>query len=82
MKTFDELKIMLSSDLYNIKKFEGNWPTSRLRRNLFEQKMGQHCYEAEEALNSQELALLKKTLGIEETRWRAYKMRFISIIPG
>lgn len=40
--------------------------------------MGRHCYDAEEHLPITELRLLRGTLGISESKWRRYKLAFIS----
>jgi len=77
MKTFEELKAVLTQDLLELEKLAGIWPTTIEKRHVKEQKIGQHCYEAEEDLSQTELNTLKRALGINDTRWRAYKAKFI-----
>ncbi len=77
MKTFDEIKAMLTQDLVELKQLEGVWPATVVRRHVKEQEIGRHCYQAEEDLSKLDLDLLKKTLGIDDTRWRRYKTKFI-----
>ncbi len=77
MKTFDELKSMLTRDLGELRKLEGSRFTTIEERHVKEQEIGRHCYEAEEDLSPLELNTLKKALGINDTRWRVYKARFI-----
>ena len=77
MKTFEELKALLTHDLHELEKLAGIWPSTIEKRHVKEQEIGRHCYEAEEDLSALELNMLKKTLGINDTRWRAYKAKFI-----
>ena len=73
MKTFEELKAILTQDLLELEKLAGIWPSTIEKRHVKEQKIGKHCYEAEEDLSQTELNTLKRALGITDTRWRAYK---------
>lgn len=77
MKTFDELKAVLAKELLEIEQLAGIWPSTMEKRHVKEREIGQHCYEAEEDLSPLELNELKKALGINDTRWRAYKAKFI-----
>ena len=77
MKTFDELKALLTEDLVELMQLEGDWPATVVRRHVKEQEIGRHCYQAEEDLSTLDLDLLKKTLGIDNTRWRRYKTKCI-----
>lgn len=77
MKTFDELKSMLMRDLAELRKLEPSRFTTIEERHVKEQEIGRHCYEAEEDLSPLELNTLKKALGINDTRWRVYKAKFI-----
>ena len=77
MKTFDELKAVLTQELRELEQLAGIWPSTIEKRHVKEQEIGRHCYEAEEDLSPLELNTLKKALGINDTRWRAYKAKFI-----
>lgn len=77
MKTFEELKAMLTQELLELERLAGNWPSTVEERHVKEQEIGRHCYEAEEDLSPLELNTLKKMLGINDTRWRVYKAKFI-----
>ena len=77
MKTFDELKAAFTRDLLELEKLGGMWPSTIEKRHVKEQQIGRYCYEAEEDLSPLELNTLKKTLGINDTRWRACKAKFI-----
>ena len=77
MKTFEELKAVLKQDLLELEKLAGIWPSTIEKRHVKEQEIGRHCYEAEEDLSPLELGTLKRVLGITDTRWQAYKAKFI-----
>jgi len=77
MKTFEELKAELTQELHELEKLAGIWPNTIEKRHVKEQEVGRHCYEAEEDLSQLELNTLKRALGINDTRWRAYKAKFI-----
>jgi hypothetical protein len=77
MKTFEELKAVLTQDLLELKQLAGNWPNTIEKRHVKEQEIGRHCYEAEEDLSPLELNTLKRALGINDSRWRVYKAKFI-----
>ena len=78
MKTFEELKGVFTQDLLELEKLAGIWPSTIEKRHVKEQEIGRHCYEAEEDLSPLELGMLKRALGINDTRWRAYKAKFIA----
>jgi hypothetical protein len=77
MKTFEELQAVFSQNLLELEKLIGIWPNTIEKRHVKEQEIGRHCYEAEEDLSALELNTLKKALGINDTKWRAYKAKFI-----
>jgi hypothetical protein len=77
MKTFEELKEVLAQELLELERLAGIWPSTIEKRHVKEQEIGRHCYEAEEDLSPLELNMLKRALGINDTRWRAYKAKFI-----
>jgi len=77
MKTFEELKALLTQDLLELEQLAGNWPSTIEERHVKEQEIGRQCYEAEEDLSQLELNSLKRVLGINDTRWRTYKAKFI-----
>ena len=68
---------MFTQDLLELEKLAGIWPSTIEKRHVKEQEIGRHCYEAEEDLSQLELGMLKRTLGINDTRWQAYKAKFI-----
>jgi len=77
MKTFEELKAVFTQDLLELEKLAGIWPTTIEKRHVKEQEIGRQCYEAEEDLSPLELGTLKRALGINDTRWRVFKAKFI-----
>jgi len=77
MKTLEELKAELTQELLELEKLAGIWPSTIEKRHVKEQEIGRHCYEAEEDLSALELNTLKRALGINDTKWRAYKAKFI-----
>jgi hypothetical protein len=77
MKTFAELRSMLIRDLTELEKLEASRFTTIEQRHVKEQEIGRHCYEAEEDLSPLELSALKRILDINDTKWQAFKARFI-----
>jgi hypothetical protein len=77
MKTLEELKADLTQELLELERLAGIWPSTIEKRHVKEQAIGRLCYLAEEDLNPPELAILKRALGINDTRWRAFKAKFI-----
>lgn len=78
MKTFAQLEAVLAQELAELKELEQNgrlFPTTKRSRK--EQQIGRHCYEAEKDLSLSDLGALIKTLGMDESKWRAYKAKFI-----
>src|SRR5260370_7058804 len=78
MKTFAQLEAMLALELAELQELEHSRrliPTTKRSRK--EQQIGRHCYEAEEDLSLSDLGVLKTTLGMDESKWRAYKAKFI-----
>jgi len=73
LKTFEELKALLTEQLLELKQLEGIWPSTIEEQNVKEQEIGRQRYEAEEDLSQLELNTLKRVLGINDTRWRTYK---------
>jgi hypothetical protein len=77
MKTFEELKAVFTQELLELEKLAGIWPSTIEQRHVKEQEIGRCCYEAEEDLSPLELNTLKRALGINDSKWRAYKAKFI-----
>ncbi len=77
MKTFEELKADLTQDLLELERLTGIWPSTIEKRHAKEQAIGRLCYLAEEDLSPLELNTLKRALGINDTRWRTFKAKFI-----
>jgi hypothetical protein len=77
MRTFEELKSVLTQDLLELEQLAGIWPSTIEKRHVKEQEIGRLCYLAEEDLSPLELTTLKRALGVNDTRWRAFKAKFI-----
>ncbi len=77
MKTFAELKSLLTQELTELKKLEASRFATIQQRHVKEQEIGRHCYEAEEDLYSLELDTLKRGLAMNDTQWQVYKAKFI-----
>ena len=77
VKTFEELKAVLTQELLELERLAGIWPSTIEKRHVKEQAIGRLCYLAEEDLSTLELTTLKRTLGINDTRWRVFKAKFI-----
>jgi hypothetical protein len=78
MKTFEELRQVMTRDLLELKKLEESRFTTIEKRHVKEQELGRRCYEAEEDLELYDLNMLKRVLGLSEMQWRAYKAKFIA----
>ena len=78
MKTFAQLEAMLTQELAELKELQQSaWLIPTTKRARKEQQLGRHCYEAEEDLSRADLSVLKTTLSMEESKWRALKAKFI-----
>ena len=77
METFEELKAALTQELLELERLAGIWPSTIEKRHVREQAIGRLCYLAEEDLSQLELGTLKRALGINDTRWRSFKTKFI-----
>jgi hypothetical protein len=75
MRTLDQWKATLSKDLFELRQLTGQDESTRMRRSMKEQEIGQHCCEAGESLTDHELASLKQALGLDEDQWRAYQSK-------
>ena len=75
MQTLEEWKAVLAKDFLELHQLRGKDASTRMRRSLKEQEIGQHCCQAGESLGDPDLALLKKALGIDEWQWHAYKSK-------
>jgi hypothetical protein len=75
MHTLNEWKAVLVKDFLELQQLEGQEASTRMRRSLKEQEIGQHCCQAGECLGDPDLALLKEALGLDEWRWHAYKAK-------
>ncbi len=72
VSTLHEWKVVLAKDLLELDQLEGQDDSTRMRRSLKEQAIGQHCCQAGEHLDDADLALLKETLGLEEWQWHIF----------
>ncbi len=77
MKTFAELKSLLTQELTELKKLQASRFTTIEQRHVKEQEIGRHCYEAEEDLYPLDLDTLKRVLALNDTQWQVYKATFI-----
>jgi hypothetical protein len=77
MKTLEELKADFTQELFELERLTGIWPSTIEKRHVKEQALGRLCYLAEEDLSPPELVSLKRALGLNDTRWRAFKAKFI-----
>jgi hypothetical protein len=77
MKTLEELQAELTRELLELQRLTGIWPGTVEKRHVKEQVIGRLCYLAEEDLSPLELNTLKRALGINDTKWRAFKAKFI-----
>jgi hypothetical protein len=73
--TLNEWKVVLAKDLFEVQQLEGQDASTRLRRSMKEQAIGQHCCQAGERLGDADLALLKEALGLDEWQWHTYKSK-------
>jgi hypothetical protein len=73
VSALNEWKAVLAKDLLELRQLEGQDASTRMRRSLKEQEIGQHCCQAGERLDDADLALLKEALVIDEWQWRTYK---------
>ena len=71
--TLHEWKAVLAKDLLELHHLEGQDASTRMKRSLKEQEIGQHCCQAGERLGDVDLALLKEALGLDEWQWHSYK---------
>ena len=77
MKTLEELKADFTQELLELERLAGIWPSTIEKRHVKEQAIGRLCYLAEEDLSPPELVSLKRALGLNDNRWRAFKAKFI-----
>jgi hypothetical protein len=66
---------VLLKDFRELQRLQGLDASSRERRSLKEQAIGQHCCQAGEHLGDPDLALLKKTLSLENWQWQGYRAK-------
>jgi hypothetical protein len=64
---------VLANDLLELDRLKGQDASTRMRRSLKEQEIGQHCCQAGEHLGDADLALLKEALGLDEWQWHTFK---------
>lgn len=79
MQTLEEWKAVLAKDFRELKQLKGQDASTRMRRFLKEQEIGQHCCQAGESLGDPDLALLKESLELDEWQWHAYRAK---VRPG
>jgi hypothetical protein len=77
MKTLEELKADFTQELLELERLAGIWPSTIEKRHVKEQAIGRLCYLAEVDLSPPELGTLKRALSLNDTRWRAFKSKFI-----
>ena len=77
MKTLEELQTELKRELLELQRLTGIWPGTVEMRHVKAQVIGRLCYLAEEDLSPLELNTLKRALGLNDTKWRTFKAKFI-----
>ena len=77
MNTFETFKRRMLSELLELERLNGLWPSTTEKRRVKEREIGRQCYLAEETLDSLELSALKDLLGVNDRQWRAYKARVL-----
>jgi hypothetical protein len=75
MCTLEQWQATMSKDFFELRQLTSLDEVTRMRRSMKEQEIGQHCCEAGESLNDQELASLKRALGLDEEQWRVYQSK-------
>src|SRR5260370_21858814 len=75
VSTLDEWKVVLVKDFLELQRLEGQDASTRERHSLKEQAIGQHCCHAGEHLGDPDLALLKKTLRLNDWQWQGYQAK-------
>jgi hypothetical protein len=75
VQTLEEWKAVLLKDLLVLRHLQGQDASTRMRRSMKEQELGQHCCQAGEHLGDSDLALLKESLGLDAWHWHAYKAK-------
>ena len=73
VSTLPEWKAVLAQDLLELYQLEGPEDSTKMRRAMKEQAIGQHCCQAGEHLDDTDLALLKEALGLGEWQWRKFQ---------
>jgi hypothetical protein len=77
METFEELEAMLTQGLLGLEHLSGVWPSTIEERQMKEWAICRLCYFVEEDLSLPELTMLKRAMGMNDTRWRTFKAKFI-----
>jgi hypothetical protein len=75
MQTLNEWETVLAKDFLELQHLEGQDASTRIRRSMKEQEIGQHCCQAGESLSDADLTSLKEALGLGEQQWHAYKSK-------
>ena len=75
VSTFNVWKAVLVKDFLELQRLQGLDACTRERRSLKEQEIGQHCCQAGEHLGDPDLALLKKTLSLEDWQWQEFRAK-------
>ena len=70
VSTRDEWKAVLVKDFLELQRLEGQDASTKERHSLKEQAIGQQCCQAGEHLGDPDLALLKKTLRLNDWQWQ------------
>ncbi len=75
MNKYEAIKAQLVKDFSELQQLPVQGRMAQVERAFKEELIGQHCYDAERSLAPSELLRLKKTLGLDERAWRAYKCK-------
>lgn len=75
MSTLEVWEAVLVKDFQELQRLQGQDASTRERRSLKQQAIGQHCCQAGEHLGDPDLALLKKTLSLQDWQWQGYRAK-------
>jgi hypothetical protein len=70
VSALDEWKAVLVKDFLELQRLEGQDASTRERHSLKEQAIGHHGCQAGEHLGDPDLALLNKTLRLNDWQWQ------------
>lgn len=76
MSALEALHALFTQDLQELQHIQKRgWLALSTTRMVKEEHLGRCCYLAEEFLDPADLKALKREIGLDEKKWRAYKTR-------